>query len=253
MSIDIKFQNLCDHRIIDFDMPVSGISPNFIGQLDVPCVGNTNLIFIRSYDSEQDATYINNYNIGITNYIISDDRKQILFGIDQVTSGQRFPDVFEGQIPYNKYLIDYTVKKEECPRCLGSGIVGDMAFDVSGKLVTVTGTEKLKQEVIKILLSDKNINPYHLEYGSNLNELIGGELTEFTLVVLQKYINDSMVYLATKQSTLDLPSEERFLRIESLILNTDASDPTKCNVKMTFLSYAFEESTVSLSIILGGS
>lgn len=252
MSIDIKLFNTCDHKIIDYDMPITGTSPAYIGTLPIACDKNRNNIFIREYNTQENATTINNYLIGITNYSISSDGTQINFGTYPVDVGMRFPYVLEGLTPQNKYLIDFTCLLDECPRCLGKGYVYDMGINPYGKLIETTGSAKLKQEIIKILLTTLGNNDFDSLYGSALNNLIGEELSTYTSTLIQKYISDAMQYLTNKQTGLDLTDEERFLRIDQINVVQDVEDYTVINIQLIVLNYAFEQIPVVLYITAGG-
>lgn len=58
-----------------------------------------------------------------------------------------------------------------CPRCLGAGYYKDFAYDALGQIVTVAGSAKLKQEILKTLATTDS--PFHPEYGAQLKNRIG--------------------------------------------------------------------------------
>ncbi len=53
-------------------------------------------------------------------------------------------------------------------------VSGDIALGTSGDLQKVENIDKLLQDSLKIVLSDKSNNKYHSEYGSDLNALLIG-------------------------------------------------------------------------------
>jgi hypothetical protein len=135
--------------------------------------------------------------IGINDYIFVNETT-ILFGLTPAP-GKRQIDVTEGKIPAEKYLIDYTANPAGCCRCGGTGIVRDINIDNVGKAVYVTGKSKIKQRIIKCLLTTLGTSPYDVRFGSELQNLVGQSITDEIKITLQKTIVQAVTYLIQNQ------------------------------------------------------
>jgi hypothetical protein len=84
----------------------------------------------------------------------------------------------------NHYLsgIQYTLNT--CRRCLGTGYYFDIKFDAGGLVPQVWDETKLIQELEKITLT--NSNPFHPDYGINLQQRIGQANTDELKSVIQR-------------------------------------------------------------------
>lgn len=98
----------------------------------------------------------------------------------------------------------------------------DVVFDSIGRLVMLTGVNKLVQDVLKILFTD--INYFYTDYGTKLNELIGTNLGKNqTVSVLSQRVADSLAYLQflqTQQATYQQLSSDEMIK-EVLTLNVN--------------------------------
>ena len=75
--------------------------------------------------------------------------------------------------PKNEYYADYTVRQERCPKCLGSGVVDDLAFDKLARVVVLRHEQKVVQELTLAILRQIGSNPYYPNYGTTIAGLIG--------------------------------------------------------------------------------
>lgn len=228
--MNLRLYNTCDHKIFDRELPITGTYPNYVGLLEVPCDGIKENMLIRSVD---------NPDTRITDFTIASDRLQILFSNDL--------SIVEGQVPAKRYLVDYQTKIQECPRCQGESLIGDIAVDVTGYSKVISGKDKLKQQVIKMLLTEKGNNIQLPEYGSELNTLVGGNLDQYAIVLLQKYITDTLTFLANAQLGLDIEDSEKYLGIDALELVRDRLDITKVNVILTILNKEYTKIPIILT------
>lgn len=139
-----------------------------------------------------------------------------------------------------------------CQVCGGSGELVDWVFDLDGNLQTVTGLNKLQQDILKIMLSYTGSNTLYPEYGSNVDKTIGQKnLLSHTEVKLQQDIYNALMYLKNQQQELQtkfnsLSAEEALETIESV--SVIATTPTSFNVSVTFTTKASASSTVSTTI-----
>jgi len=82
----------------------------------------------------------------------------------------------KGEIKCNHRVGDplQTFKLDDCPRCLGRGWYGGVGIDSSGKLILISGVDKLRQQVKKILIEDRRPSGYGFDY-SVLTDVIDAE------------------------------------------------------------------------------
>lgn len=244
---DTELFNICDHKLMNQQLVVDGVSPSFTATL--PFVGDKNRIntFIRGYEQEETYSGARISSIGITNYRYNDEGSEIEFGINPVEAGTIF---IEGltNYPPNFYMIDYTCAQVNCPKCLGTGIIHDIRYSPVGKYRTISGSEKLKQSFLKILLTEVGSNTYNLNYGSEIYALVGDTISEFTPMMIQKYIQDAFTKLQNIQTLLELTPEEVGVRISNMDISQDADDLSKLNISITITNAAYEEIPVILTL-----
>lgn len=75
----------------------------------------------------------------------------------------------------------------------------DVALDGIGRMVSLDGSDKLIEDVQKILFTE--INQFHENYGTAINDLVGSNLgLESIKQTLAKRVTDSLVYLQLLQA-----------------------------------------------------
>lgn len=82
--------------------------------------------------------------------------------------------IYKKEIYEKSILTDYSGNSNQCPRCYGSGVYFDIAFDNDGKAILIDDSLKLQQEVFKIVMQEKGENLFHKQYGIELNKRIAG-------------------------------------------------------------------------------
>jgi len=118
---------------------------------------------------------------------------------------------------------------EECPRCNGTGFYfgsnNDFYTEEKGNLKTVTGAERLKQEIILFLIGERGSSEYNEEYGSALGALFDGFAgpPEILRAAIQQEVRDALERFARMSKDFKEPSE----RIGSIgrILVSQGTDP----------------------------
>lgn len=270
---DAKYINVCNHYLISEELTIEKVEGNdklFRAKLPHPALTNKALTFIRTYNDEQnyinskeDYTKVINYSyvtldgstsslpeagiikaIGITNYEFVSEN-EIVFGVVQNDSTIEKIKIDDGIFPKNKYLIDYYVKQDNCPLCLGNGYVNDINFDGTGALMKATGTQKLIQRVIKTLLTRIGNQSEDYLYGSSLDDLIGATLDNTTLVTIQKSIYEAVNYLMEIQSGQSLDKSETVLGVTSIVIEENKTNPSMVDISITIKDgYGYEQPCV---------
>ena len=265
---DILFVSKCNHKITNYELNLIKKDDDYIAKLPCPIILDKRFIFIRSWEDQQryiasltdytdiQAIVVNRNTdapisgiineIGITDYSFA--------GNDTLKfskTGGVYPiDVEKNRIPPTKYLIDFIAVPKTCPRCLGTNIIKDINVNQWGKLTKVTGSDKIKQRVLKALMTPLGMSPYDETFGSELNNLVGDVINETTRIVLQKTIVNCIDNLITNQSS-DLSPEERIQTIAGITLDTPDDEKTSLFVTVIVVSATGEYINCSIGFNLG--
>ena len=262
---DIFFVTKCDHRISNYELDIKTDEhgDNYVTfPFDIICIKN--MVYIRTWNDEQKylasvqdyrdlATNIitpqnrqqisgANNEIGITDYIFV-DKHTIKFAPGAVVADSNL-------VPKPRYLIDMYADPKNCPRCEATGVIKDLSIDQRGRLVKVTGSDKIKQRILKALMTPLGAQPYDVTFGSELNSMVGNVITETTRIVLQKTIVSCIDNLIQNQPE-DLDPEERILTLQGITIDTPTNDNTVFFVKVIVLSYNNEYIDCSIGFNLG--
>lgn len=71
------------------------------------------------------------------------------------------------------FKVSYATFQQYCRRCQGFGIENDWRIRAGGDPKTIENEDLLNQDVLKVLSTVKNSNPFHPEYGTTLLTRIG--------------------------------------------------------------------------------
>ena len=121
-------------------------------------------------------------------------------------------------------------------------INSDLSIKSDGTVRTVTKTDKLKQDVVKIILTPLGSMRFHDWYGSNINEnTIGNILPENILFNdISSSISESLERLRTLQrsqaSYQKMDPSEIIVSIAEINVQRDIVDPRQVNVIVKVIS-----------------
>ena len=86
-----------------------------------------------------------------------------------------------------------------CPRCYGKGYYVDICFDMQGKAILASGSIKLQQEMLKIIIDKKFESPFYPEWGCEKDILVGTKNIQMNKVKLEVIIRQTLEYLKKVQ------------------------------------------------------
>lgn len=266
---DIFFVTKCEHKISNYSLDIKTDTRGdyyVTFPFDIICIKN--LVFIREWSDEQKyLKSIESYQDLIPNIVLNKNTQQISGANNEIgitdyefvnkhtikftpVAGHRQIDINPDLVPHHRYIIDMYADPKTCPRCAGSGFVRDINIDSSGKLRKVTGANKIKQRIIKALMTPLGSQPYNPTFGSELNSMVGKVITDTTRIVLQKTIVNCIDNLVAAQS-IDLEPEERILSLQGITVDTPYEDKTIFTVKVVVLSETAERIDCSIGFNLG--
>jgi len=255
MVLDLRLGSDCDHRVVDEVLVLQGISPNFFCDLAYPCNLNKDSMIIREYNATENKVDFNPDVDGLTDYVIDSVGKQrIYFNQLFYTPGVNFVDGTTTLIPLREYLATYIVESEEfCPKDCGSKKQNDISFDEIGRLKDVESLPRVKQAVIKALLTTRGNNPDQPDYGSTLYDSVGKELLPLSYLRIQQTIQDTVARLIESQSeNADIsPDDEVILGLDDMQITETDTDPRKVLIKLVILVGTYEKVPIEFNVDLG--
>ena len=131
---------------------------------------------------------------------------------------------------------------------------GDLVVN-QGNLQQVVDSEKLIQDILKILLTDVGGNPLHPSYGSYLSRSVVGNpmKTQAVVQIAKTQINNCLVNLQYLQqlqvkSFQKVSADEQLAAITGISVVRSAFDPRLFTVKVAGLTKGFQPVTTAFSI-----
>jgi phage baseplate assembly protein W len=133
---------------------------------------------------------------------------------------------------------------------------GDLKLTQEGTLETVTKNSKLRQDIVKMLLTKKGSIKYHKEYGSELgiissdnhinNDLMESKIEQTVYEGISKLISLQKVQI---QRQILSPSE-MILNIKKVHVERDVGDPRLYNVFVSVITQQLSEISESITVRL---
>jgi phage baseplate assembly protein W len=102
------------------------------------------------------------------------------------------------------YVEETQYNGSKCIRCYGKGYYLDVFFDKKNEYTVslASGVDKLKQEILKIMLEEKGSNVFHPNWGNEIRErVVGKKNISSSAIRLEVLVRDAIQYL---QSVKDL-------------------------------------------------
>ena len=131
---------------------------------------------------------------------------------------------------------------------------GDIALNGDGSITTVVGNNKLRQDILKILLTDLGSNKYHKKYGSYIGRLNIGDVVDERLISLDlersamNAVRNLMALQKAQSRRQDLSSGEIIIDINNVAVERDELDPRLYNISVSVMTREITDLTTSLSV-----
>jgi phage baseplate assembly protein W len=134
---------------------------------------------------------------------------------------------------------------------------GDLAIGTDGDLSQVQDTEKLIQDILKMLMTPLGGNVFFPWYGSQLTDSTIGQVLDHTMTVsvIQQTIRSNMETLQKMQRQQvangePLSPNELLAVIESISVTRNTFDPTYYQIVVKVLTRGFKSAMASLDVAL---
>src|SRR5665213_69285 len=252
MSYDLSNNRYCDHLIFDEQLTLIGSSPSYYAILKFGSNLNTTAIEVRNFNNTDGLTNYSYTINGFTNWTISPDGRQINFnalGIGGIGSAS-FADGSTQIDPEPLYMATYQTLPQTCPLHIETAlppkpgqplssipIQKDINITPQGGFATVTGHAKVIQALLKALTTAQGDNVNYPNYGSTMSTAIGRKFDLFTQFSLQNSIQSTVNFLIQQQQQqIALPPSETILKVSSVNLTTDKTDPRTISVVIAILA-----------------
>lgn len=131
---------------------------------------------------------------------------------------------------------------------------GDISINKDGTLTTVNDNEKLRQDIIKIILTKVGENRYHPQYGSAVGALQIGSFADQEMIELDlaSSAEEAVKFLMNLQKTQSkkqyLTPGEKIIAIKNIAIDRDQIDPRMYNIYISVYTEALTELSESLTI-----
>jgi len=133
-------------------------------------------------------------------------------------------------------------------------INGDLSISNSGKIKTVNQNSKLKQDILKLLLTEIGDNKYHPNYGSPIGRASIGSYQDesFLKLNVQSMVEGSinkLISLQRNQSKYQYVSPaETIISISKVEVARDSSDPRMWNIFVSVITQELNEVGQTLTV-----
>jgi hypothetical protein len=135
-------------------------------------------------------------------------------------------------------------------------VKGDIAIAPDGTVETVFGNSKLKQDIIKIMLTELGENKYHPSYGSKTGSLqigsvLDAEMMEIDLSSAAEDAVRKIMSLQRAQSRRQfLSPSEVILEVVGVSVERDQIDPRLYNIFISVLTGKLDNITENVTVRL---
>jgi phage baseplate assembly protein W len=133
---------------------------------------------------------------------------------------------------------------------------GDLKLTKDGKISIVTRNSKLRQDIVKILLTQRGSVKYHKSYGSAVGALRVGHYTDERLMKMDieasaKTAIKMLIALQRAQSKRQtLSPAEVICDVKKVRVERDQADPRLYNIFISVLTKELSEITESITVRL---
>jgi phage baseplate assembly protein W len=121
----------------------------------------------------------------------------------------------------------------------------DLQFDQSGKIILMSGAEKLSQSTIKVLLTEQGSAAEDTQYGAQLAALLGNKITNDVYTNLVDTIQQAIIHYNEINGDND-SSDEYVDTIDEIEVSSDSKDPRIIVIKIKMTNEAGEQ--ISLTV-----
>jgi phage baseplate assembly protein W len=135
-------------------------------------------------------------------------------------------------------------------------IEGDIVINRRGDVDNVVNSDKLAQDVLKVLNTTLGSDPFNPNYGSLLTAASIGQMSNIDIVTVQiqniiEQSLQSLIQMQTLQKTYQYVSDaETIVDFDSPIVEQSATDPRQYNITVSAVSRDMTPITMSFMVVV---
>jgi phage baseplate assembly protein W len=139
--------------------------------------------------------------------------------------------------------ILYTL--QQCPRCLGQSYTfelgtNDIILAPNKQFKILQGIQKMKQNVIKLLLTERGSHPDDPLYGTLLHSYIGMKMNSYVFAGVKREIVNGLTYY--NQLNIDNPNPEELIdKLQDFKITRNETSPTAILVEFSIINQTGNE------------
>jgi phage baseplate assembly protein W len=232
------------------DIDIKPISGRFYADLEYTANPAKKLCYLNSYYTPNQKDFCS-LKGGATDWEFDLVGKKRIYINVQMVDRVVFPRIGEGILPKPRFLFTYPTYVNMCPKCSTSSPVGkvyDAGFDPIGRLNVVYGSNKVKQHLLKILLTPLGTNLHDLDYGAETSVALGTKFVSYASASLQRSIHNAVMHLKEIQVQNNLPADETIDSIVKLVAVPNPNSPDTANIIVRVTTVAGEEVEAGVAI-----
>jgi len=236
MTKELSLDAICNHRIVE-RIEIEGTYPNTYAVLSCNVNKDKTQVKIFEISRTSELELYNYQGIGCTNWDFSGDN---IIAFNTRTGDKTYiPNNDIRLTPQEVWIAVYSALPTSCTKCNGTKKNKDISFDGLQRIKTLGGINKVRQEIIKILLTIKGSDIFDSSFGSTLSSTIGQKLTDAKIAEMVFSINSAIGYLIKIQRASEVPDNEQITGISELKLTRDTNDIRRiiCKIKVILASY----------------
>jgi phage baseplate assembly protein W len=130
------------------------------------------------------------------------------------------------------------------------GVTKDIDINSNGVLVPVSGNNKIKQLILKALLTEEGANELFPSYGSELHSVIGDKFDTLAEFKLHNAVQKAIRFLIVEQINIpNLPLDETILSLLGIEISQDQVDPRIIRIVVNVQTGNFQQTQLNLGIV----
>lgn len=153
--------------------------------------------------------------------------------------------------------LSYTTLPSLCKRCRATFVENDYRFNPLGEVLTIENENLLLQACLKVILTNRGSNPFHVSYGSKIQTRIGNKIVGASEALIKEDIVRALQIVKSLQRQQrqfqTVKSKELLVSISSVDVTTDENDPTLYYVDVIVRNGSNEPVNISITYTAPGA
>lgn len=153
--------------------------------------------------------------------------------------------------------LSYTTQPTVCVRCKGTYVENDYRFNPQGEILTIQNENLLIQACIKMVLTEKGSNLFHVGYGTDVMTRVGRKVVSDVVQDLKEDIIKGLQKIQNIQRKQrqyqDVTAKEFLYSIDAVEIYADEYDVTKYFIDVVLRNGSNEPVSISITYTAPGA